>query len=401
MTLKNIFLSIFCLSILFSCDDDNDIGQDTGAGYDQSAALYTIKGSNRNLASTHNAIGMTADVSKPETVETFKYMFSLFKENQDQDVNISINYSPELVEQYNKTYGKDYEALPESKISFSKELKASKGSVNSNLGELNITADNDLQEGKTYMIALTAKTENKNVKVLESAKTLLYTVVRKRGKIESSFELTRENFMYIDGERYIQSLGNSFTMEALVYVNRFRGDGDYGEAGISTLMGTEGAALLRFGDSGVQPNHLQAIGQDIGYDFKTKKWYHIAVVVDGNSGKSTAYVNGKKVMTFASVNTLGEFLIGKSWSAGRGIDAKFAEIRLWKSTRNAQQIKDNMLGIDPTTPGLYAYWKMNEVENNKITDASGHNRNLVLANQSSEVEQKISLTPEDGIEIEP
>lgn len=401
MKLKNIFLGILSLSFIFSCEDDKDIGQDLGAGFDQSAALYTFKGNNKNLASTYNAIGMSADISKPETTETFRFMFSLFKENNNQDVAIDIHYDSNAIAQYNKTYHKNYLPLPEEKVSFSKKLIANKGNVNSNFGEVSITADNELVEGKTYMLALTASTDNKNVKILENAKTLLYTIVRKRGKIESSLELTRENFMYIDGERYIQNLGNTFTMEALVYVNKFRGDGDYGEAGISTLMGTEGAALLRFGDSGVQPNHLQALGQDIGFDFKTKKWYHIAVVVDGNGGKSTAYVNGKKIMSFATTNRLNEFLIGKSWSNNRGIDAKFAEVRLWKSARTEKQIKDNMLGIAPDTPQLYAYWKMNQVENNKIVDASGNNRNLVLTNQESETEQNINLTPEDGIEIEP
>lgn len=400
MKLKNIFLGMLCFSLFLACEDDNDTGQGLGSGYDQSAALYSVKGNNKNVASTYTAVGMTADISKPETTETFKYMFSLFKENNDKDIVINIDYNPDAVAKYNKTYNKNYELLPKDKVSFSKELTASKGNVNSNYGELSITADNELVEGKTYMIALTASTSS-DVKVLENANTLLYTVVRKRGKIESSFELTRENFMYIDGERYLQSIGGQFTMEALVYVNRFRGDGDMGEAGISTLMGTEGKALLRFGDSSVPPNHLQAIGQDIGIDFKTKKWYHIAVVVDNNSGKSTAYVNGKKIMNYNSANTLSEFLIGKSWSENRGIDAKLAEVRLWNSLRTVQQIKDNMLGVDPGESKLYAYWKMNLVEDNKIVDASGHNRHLTLANQQNESTQKITLTPEDGIEIEP
>lgn len=106
-------------------------------------------------------------------------------------------------------------------------------------------------------------------------------------------------------------------------------------------------------------------------------------------------------MNYNSANTLSEFLIGKSWSENRGIDAKLAEVRLWNSLRTAQQIKDNMLGVDPGESKLYAYWKMNLVEDNKIVDASGHNRHLTLANQQNESTQKITLTPEDGIEIEP
>ena len=36
-----------------------------------------------------------------------------------------------------------------------------------------------------------------------------------------------------------------------------------------------------------------------------------------------------------------------------------AECRVWKTARTASQIKNNMLGVDPNSDGLFGYWKMN------------------------------------------
>ena len=47
------------------------------------------------------------------------------------------------------------------------------------------------------------------------------------------------------------------------------------------------------------------------------------------------------------------------------------------------QINDNMYEVKNTESGLYAYWKMNEVKNNKIPDVSGNNRDLILRGQAN------------------
>ena len=120
-----------------------------------------------------------------------------------------------------------------------------------------------------------------------------------KGQIKSTLAVTRDEYLEVDNGGYpsVSDIGRTFTMEGLINIQKFRSNpDDPGEAGISTFMGTEGKTLLRFGDSGVEPDHLQANGQDIGVKFKTNQWYHIALVVDGS--KTTAYVNGKKITEF-------------------------------------------------------------------------------------------------------
>ena len=60
-----------------------------------------------------------------------------------------------------------------------------------------------------------------------------------------------------------------------------------------------------------------------------------------------------------------------------------------------------MYEVNPTESGLYAYWKMNEVKDNKIPDASGNNRFLTLQGQAGKSgRQTIQLHEEEkGVKI--
>jgi hypothetical protein len=49
-----------------------------------------------------------------------------------------------------------------------------------------------------------------------------------------------------------------------------------------------------------------------------------------------------------------------------------SELRFWSVERTEAQIRDNMYGIAPTTPGLIGYWKCNEGSGNTIADATGN-----------------------------
>ena len=203
-----------------------------------------------------------------------------------------------------------------------------------------------------------------------------------KGQIKNTLAVTRDEFLLIDnGGSNASDIGGTFTLEGLINVQKFRGPGDNGDAGISTFMGTEGETLLRFGDSGIEPDYLQANGQKIDMKFKANRWYHIALVVDGS--KTIAYINGKKVIEFTKSGSLSTFYIGSSYNSNRGIVARFSEIRLWNIARTVTQIKDNMYEVKNTESGLYAYWKMNEVKNNKIPDVSGNNRDLILRGQAN------------------
>lgn len=115
------------------------------------------------------------------------------------------------------------------------------------------------------------------------------------------------------------------------------------------------------------------------------------MVVDNS--KTTMYVDGKKIIEFAStkdLNSYGDgFYIGRSYNGNRGINAHFSEIRIWNVARSGAQISENMYEVDEKNSDLYAYWKMNEVVDNKIKDATGNGRDLVMKGQKGAIEGQI------------
>ncbi len=96
---------------------------------------------------------------------------------------------------------------------------------------------------------------------------------------------------------------------------------------------------------------------------KTDTWYHIALVYDG--AQATLYVNGSKVVstdkpagrTFKLNDAIHVAGSGAAWFVNACI---FSELRIWNTTRTPEQLKDNEYTVDPSTPGLLHYWKMNE-----------------------------------------
>ena len=50
----------------------------------------------------------------------------------------------------------------------------------------------------------------------------------------------------------------------------------------------------------------------------------------------------------------------------RTFSGYMTEVRLWNVVRSANQIRENMLNVDPETPGLVAYYKLGE----DLTDSS-------------------------------
>ncbi len=396
MKIKNYILVLIVLFSLSSCTEKDVAGGDL---FSQKAMLYLKKKTSGKKAKLSERNAIVASDEDEGLQKNVDFYVNLVKENTNE-VNVGLTLSEEDVKKYNLKYGTSYPVFPAKYIKYTSSLKIGAGKVNSELGHLEVEISPDLKDNTTYMFALKLATASNGVEILESSNTLLFTVEKTSGLIKKTAILSRDTYFAIEGVSNIGNIGNTFTMEGLVYVDKFRGPGDAGEAGITTFMGTEGNALMRFGDAGVAPNHLQANGTDIGVTFKTKRWYHIAMVVA--NGQTTMYVNGKKVISFAVARQLGEFLIGRSWSDHRGLPGKVAEIRLWNVARSATEIAENMYSVSPKTSGLYAYWKMNEVKNNKIEDASGNDRNLILlgqANLSNRQDIKLS-TEENPVSVE-
>ena len=391
---RNLIIGMFLA--LAACAPKEDVGGGAKAG-GQSAVLLQKDGN--KTAEFSSPIALSAQANEVGTQKSVAYQVQLFKEN-NSNLAAYVTLDDSQVAKYNSLYGTQYTVLPAKYISYTKTLNIKAGNILSDEGTAKVTVSDELKDNTAYMFALRL-TSVSGASVTPNTQLLMVSFEKVKGQIKNTLAVTRDEFLAVDNGGYssISDIGSTFTIEGLINVQKFRGAGDNGEAGISTFMGTEGETLLRFGDSGIEPDHLQANGQDIGLKFKTNQWYHIALVVDGS--KTIAYVNGKKVIEFAKSGSLSTFYIGKSWSENRGIVARFSELRLWSVARTAEQIKDGMYEVNPTESGLYAYWKMNEVKDNKIPDASGNNRFLTLQGQAGKNgRQTIKLHEEEkGVKI--
>lgn len=381
---KLAFIAMSCLSVI-SCSNEEKEG---GELFEQQAILYKLEGTSRKQADFSQKTSVSASISDVGTKKEERFVVALAKENM-RDVSVHLSLSPQEVEKYNKIYGTEFLPFPEKDIELTSVLNIKAGNVTSDQGSVKMTISPELKNNTPYMFAVTINSAN-GANVMKTSKTLFYTVELVKGQINKTIRIKSDAYLEPTGERL--SVGKPFTMEGLIYIDEFSPT----EANISTFMGIEGKALMRFGDSGIDPDHLQASGTDIGIKFKTKKWYHIAMVVDNS--KTTIYVDGKKITEFGATKDLSSsygdgFYIGRSYNGNRGINAHFSEVRIWNVARSSTQISDSMYETDEKNPDLYAYWKMNEVVDNKIKDLTGKGRDLVMKGQKGSVDgQTIKMT---------
>jgi hypothetical protein len=125
-------------------------------------------------------------------------------------------------------------------------------------------------------------------------------------------------------------------------------------AGQNFYIGTDGTLMtIRCGDP----------WQNSGIAMPVNQWTHVALVRSGTN--ASLYLNGilKASTTGYTISTGGTGLrIGRQYGAlAEYMNASVDELRVWNTTRTASQIKSGMFGIIATnTPGLAAYYKMNE-----------------------------------------
>ena len=141
--------------------------------------------------------------------------------------------------------------------------------------------------------------------------------------------------------------------------------------GIMVNGGT--TTVERYKNNGSRPAKPSAVtGSD---------WVHVDVVIAEN--ETTIYVNGEKwagsdwgIDGFDPNSDMG-FYIGRIYGfkwGERPFHGKMSEVRVWSVARTENQLKQNMLGVDPASEGLALYYKLDGSETQEggvIKDATG------------------------------
>ena len=306
----------------------------------------------------------------------------------EKDLNATFKAAPQMVDTYNKAYYNKAVLLPDSCYSvLVGDVKINQGSVKSNAAQFEFSKLGGLDRSTTYVLPVTV--ECNDIELLQSAKNY-YFVFRAGALINVVADMSR-NYLQVDWKTpELVTDMKQITMEALIYPREF------GKL-ISTIMGIEGNFLMRIGDAGFPDNQIQ-IGTGAGnfpdYDsnkgLQTKRWQHVAMTYNADTREVKVYVNGilqsQGTLRLRSVTIKGNsadrmFLIGKSYDDARWFEGDMAEVRVWNVVRTQEEIATHFYSVDPKTPGLVGYWKMDDnTSPNIVKDATG-NGNDAKANK--------------------
>lgn len=295
---------------------------------------------------------------------------------KDENVEITYEIADEsAIKEFNEKNGTTLEPLPGAKL-LSNVASIKAGSIYSESVKISIDDASSIIEGKKYLLPV--RIVSSSCDVIKGSETS-YFIIKKPIKIFDFGNFAQD---YWAGKDYITApitdndKFESCTYEALINVDHFTNN--------STIMGCEGVLILRIGDTPTVPkNQLQVAGKVdfLGPKLEQNKWYHIALVCDGPKGTATIYVNGEKASE-AGLSAMPEKLVtgtegfsiglvpGFMWGE-RPFNGMMSEVRLWTVPRTANQIKENMLGVDANSEGLLFYYKLNA---SPIVDSTPNHR---------------------------
>lgn len=284
------------------------------------------------------------------------------------------------VDEYNRKNGTDYEAFDLANVKMNSTVSSVLGGeVYSEKTSLQLSNLNTIKEGKSYLLPI--RIESSSLPIIKGT-DISYLIISKPVRILKACKFSSN---YVKIPIPTTMLFKSVTYEALIYIDYLGSN--------NTVMGSEGTLILRIGDLALPDGHndwLQISGSKMFHStqaFEKGKWYHVAFSYDQPSGKSVIYINGTKAAesnwdTPAFDLSRGGFFVGKvagfMWGE-RPFFGCMSEVRLWNTSRTENQIKQNMLNVDPKSDGLAAYYKLNGDDQYEkdgkwyIKDASEHN----------------------------
>ena len=126
-----------------------------------------------------------------------------------------------------------------------------------------------------------------------------------------------------------------------------------------------------------------------GNGLEADVWYHFAVTYDAATGTSLLYKNGTQIASLvSSVGTpmvIDRLQMISSGSAYFKDECEMCQVRLWKVTRSANQIRKGMYSeVEYTNPDLILYIPMNDGEGaTTLRDVTGNGHDVKIGNLES------------------
>ncbi|WP_044654677.1 DUF1735 and LamG domain-containing protein [Bacteroides congonensis] len=290
---------------------------------------------------------------------------------------VDVSYSiaePSVVDEYNTKNGTSYEMFDPSQVKLSSATSVIPGGkLYADKVTMELTGLDAVEEGKSFILPV--RVRSTSVSALPDT-SIAFFILSKPIKILNVGTFSGN---YVSVRFPAGTYFTSFTYETLIYLNSISNN--------NTVMGTEGVMILRIGDApGTPKDYLEVAGRqhyNVSEGLKTGRWYHVALTYDQPSGKTGLYVNGAKwaesawaIPGFDPNSDVGfniGMLPGFQWGT-RPLRGYLSETRVWSVARTENQLKQNMLGVDPNSEGLALYYKFNGTDvqqGGTIMDATG------------------------------
>lgn len=166
------------------------------------------------------------------------------------------------------------------------------------------------------------------------------------------------------------------TYEAWIKIHNYSSDAPYMSTILGVEDGTDKTLMIRIINQDVVQVSAFGGGLTSNTHLELNRWYHLAATYDGSMVR--LYINGREDasrsrsgshnMSLYNPND-GAFMIGQSLGA-RLFDGEISDVRIWSTARTADEMNENMCGVDPETPGLIANWRFDDRRGTAIKDYS-------------------------------
>ena len=353
------FLVVMCVSSFYSCKEP--------AEYED--VVY--------ITGTENSSKIKLTIDGPQSIA----LTATCSEKINQEIDVTFKISPELLEAYNAKMNRNYVMPPAGSYEIDKEsVLIKKGSHISDPVKLSITSLKNFKDGESYCIPVSLVSAGGGFSVLESSKTVF--VVIEKTIITKAANFTG-NDLWVEKFKTDLAVSNipALTMECRFKINRF--------SWINSVLGIEENFLMRCvdwdedGNYNVEMGPITVGGNKLFHaahsDLTPGKWYHVAIVCTGS--KTILYIDGELDSEYGgrtggiNLNEVNNFYLGTSCDA-RPLNGSMSEARIWKKALTQAEIQDNICYVDPTSEGLLAYWRLDEIqEDGSVLDVTGHGYN--------------------------
>lgn len=294
----------------------------------------------------------------------------------EEDVKVSVIVDPSILENYNKTNATNFRHVAADNLEVPALAVIPAGSVSSDPVKVVISSFETM--GAQYAVSFKI-TSNGNVPVAEASSQYIVQLMKPLKQLVPKFSSANAMSVNPSTEDWGLELMN-YTLEWWVKMSALNINNQAIINSGSNYNEDNSELYIRFGDliysSGWSYDNrflqIKTMGGQFdtgnptaGYALSAGKWYHFALTYDGNSGENILYQDGVAVNTLKTgagrAMKMDRFQMCSSGAQYFPNHAEMCQVRLWKTTRTADQIIKNMRSeVEYTNPDLIMYIPMNE-----------------------------------------